>query len=126
MKKETLLEQHQNHQTWLNYLSFYADELQILQKRLEEIAKKYTDQDILVEVEHFQNQFILQKEQLDLLKHEIGSRENQIESAFTENSILAGNRRPDAEEDLAEQVDTYVRLFHDMKDDFYRFVARYL
>ncbi len=126
MKKETLLIQHQQHKIWLNYLAFYKDEMQIFQNRLEEVAQKYTDQEIQATVEHFQNQFILQKEQHDILRHDIKALENRIESAYEGNTIEAINSRPDEELVLTDRVETFARLFHQMKEEFYQFVARYL
>ena len=126
MNKESLLTQHQQHKTWLNYLSFYKDEMQIFQNRLEEVAEKNTAQEVQVYVEHFQNQFILQKEQHDILRHDIKSLENIIEAEYAENVTLATNRRPEEETVLKDRVETFTRLFHEMKDEFYQFVARHL
>lgn len=126
MQRETLLTQHQHHKTWLNYLAFYRDEMQIFQKRLEEVAVKNTAHEVLASIEHFQNQLILQKEQHDILRHDIKQYENRIEAEFETNPILANNRRPEEESELSDRVETFSRLFHEMKDEFYHFVARYL
>lgn len=126
MKKESYLKQHQLHKVWLNYLSFYKDEMQIFQKRLEEVALKYRDSDTLPHIEHFQNQLILHKEQHDILRHDIKQYENRIEAAYAENPVLAENSRVDAETELADRVETFSRLFHDMKDEFYQFLAKHL
>lgn len=126
MQRETYLIQHQHHKTWLNYLSFYKDEMQIFQKRLEEIALKYTAPEFLASVEHFQNQLILQKEQHDILRHDIKQYENHIEALYEANPVKAENSRPKAEVELADRVETFSRLFHEMKDEFYRFLAKHL
>ena len=126
MKKVNLLTQHQQHKTWLNYLSFYKDEMEIFQKRLEEVAQKNTAREVQAFVEHFQNQFILQKEQHDILKDEIQTLENRIEAAYEANVTLAINQRPSEEVELKDRVETFTRLFKEMKDEFYQFVARHL
>ncbi len=126
MKKESYLTQHQQHRSWLNYLSFYGEEMQIFQKRLEEVAQKDRATEFQAFVEHFQNQFILQREQLDILHHDIREVEKEIEIAYEANPTLAGNRRLETEDALQDRVDTFARLFHEMKDEFYQFVARHL
>lgn len=126
MKKESLLIQHNQHRTWLNYLAFYKDEIQIFQKRLEEVAAKNSAPEIMPHVEHFQNQLILQKEQHDILRHDIKAYENRIEAAYAQNPVLAENSRMNEESELAERVETFARLFQEMKDEFYQFVARHL
>lgn len=126
MKRESYLTQHQNHKTWLNYLAFYKDEMQVLQRRLEEVASKNTNTDVLALVEHFQNQLILQREQHDILRHDIKQDENMIEKLYETIPVLAENSRPKAETELIDRVDTFGRLFHEMKDELYRFVAKQL
>lgn len=126
MKRETYLDQHQHHKTWLNYLAFYKDEMQVLQRRLEEVAARNTDGEVLAMVEHFQNQLILQREQHDILRHDIKQYENLIEKLFENNPVLAENSRPKEEKELTDRVETFGRLFHEMKEELYRFVARKL
>ena len=65
MNRVTYLTQHQNHITWLNYLAFYKDEMQVFQHRLEEVAAKHQNNEVLAVVEHFQNQLILCSETVD-------------------------------------------------------------
>ena len=125
-KRETYLTQHQQHLTWLNYLAFYKDEMQVLQKRLEEVAAKYTDHDVLAMVEHFQNHLILHREQHDILRHDIKQYENRIEAIYETNPVLAENSRPKEETELTDRVNTFGRLYHEMKDELYHFVARHL
>ncbi|TNE49773.1 MAG: hypothetical protein EP344_17830 [Bacteroidetes bacterium] len=125
MKKESYLTQHQHHRTWLNYLSFYKDEMDIFQRRLDEVVSKHlNDKEVMPQVEHFQNQLILQKEQHDILRHDIKQYENKIEAAYEANPVLAENSRVPGEDELAERVQTFARLFKEMKDAFYHFVAR--
>lgn len=126
MKRETYLDQHQHHKTWLNYLAFYKDEMQVLQRRLEEVASRNTDGEVLAMVEHFQNQLILQREQHDILRHDIKQYENQIEKLFENNPVFAENSRPKEEKELTDRVETFGRLFHEMKEELYHFVARKL
>ena len=62
MKKADLIyNQHEENNTWISSLNFYKDDLKFLENKLSEISTKYTDKTILSLVEHFQNQFIIQK-----------------------------------------------------------------
>ena len=126
MSKESLATQHQNHKTWLNYLAFYKDEMLILQKRLEEVVAKHMEPEVLASIEHFQNQLILQKEQHDILRHDIKQYENRIEALYGSNPVFADNARVEEEAELIDRVDTFARLFREMKDELYRFVSRNL
>ena len=70
-----------HHQTsdWLRELDFYKEELDILRKRLEEVAAKNTSKDVMVQVEHFQSRFTILREQYDILHHENGERYGRID-----------------------------------------------
>lgn len=46
---------------------------------LTEIAQRNTSHDILAHVEHFQIQFIIQDEQLDILKYHINEHEEYLQ-----------------------------------------------
>ena len=49
---------------WMRAISFYQDEIKILNNRLSEVSQRYTNTDVKVEVEHYQNQFIIQNNNL--------------------------------------------------------------
>ena len=58
---EKIYTQHADHTEWLSKMKFYTDEITILKNRLGEIASKNNQKDVLAQVEHFQNQLIIQK-----------------------------------------------------------------
>jgi len=60
-----------SHNEWLRAMDFYKGELNILKTRLTEIAGRNTDKDMLAKVEHFENQFKVQQENIDILVHDI-------------------------------------------------------
>ena len=62
MKTEKIYTQYNENKEWTSNLSFYKDEIKIMENRLVEITSKNTSKEILAQVEHFQNQLIIQKE----------------------------------------------------------------
>src|SRR4051812_39953642 len=56
---------------WLRSLNFYEQELDILRNRLTEIGGRNTAKDVAVMVDHYENQFTIQQDNIDRLKHEI-------------------------------------------------------
>lgn len=64
----------------LRVLEFYEQELEIIQKRLEEIAGDNTGNEVSVNNGHFQNQFLIQNNNIDELKHKIKQNLKIIES----------------------------------------------
>ncbi len=60
-----------DHSFWRKGLEFYADDIQIMETRLAEVASKNNSFEARQGVEHFQNQFIIQRNNMDELNHEI-------------------------------------------------------
>ncbi len=66
-----LTDLHVNFKLWENEVVFFQQEIGIYEGYLSEVASKWTDKEVLSELEHFQNQFIIQKNQADILAHDI-------------------------------------------------------
>ncbi|WP_157097909.1 hypothetical protein [Niabella ginsenosidivorans] len=59
------------HNDWLRTLDFYKEEIGILNNRLKEIAGKNTGKEVGMQVEHFQNAFILPCDYIEEQEHAI-------------------------------------------------------
>jgi|SRR5665811_293241 len=61
MKKEIIYNEnlHFEHEHWKSELAFWEDELKMFKNRLSELVTRWTDKQVLVQLEHYQNQFIL-------------------------------------------------------------------
>lgn len=121
--KEQLLEMHSEHNEWQNKINFYRDEIKGLNKVLSDMVTKSSSPSVLVSVEHFQNQFILQNEVLDIMRHDFKQHENVIEAVQkgkvgNTESLLADNH------DLyREKLDQFGKIFHDLRTEFKAFTT---
>lgn len=68
------------HSSWLRGIEFYNDEMRIMQHRLEEVSSKNTDIEVKAQVEHYQNQFMVQETNLNHMKHDINNHVKHMES----------------------------------------------
>ena len=110
----------------LRSLDFYKEELKYLQKRLADIIKRNTDNDILAQAEQFQNQFIITKDNLAELNHTIKSQlkvvEKMIEKKpnhFDEKTIADGSK-------FSQSIHNAEKDFAALKLRFNKFLAKYL
>lgn len=106
-------------------LSFYTDEIKVLENRLAEVAAKNTGSGVLFQVEHFQNQLIIQNEQFQLLlQHARRLEEEAVKISKHDTVYVAGflmdHRR------LAEKVNDASEVFRDIKHSCYRFLSTVL
>ena len=114
------------HSDWNRAILFFKDELIILENRLSEISRKYTNESVKSEVEHFQNQFIIQKSNLDTLKTKIKLHEKHM----SDDTILHAQHltmETLSEHSLLQQ--DYLNLekiIITLKSDFYKFLSKYM
>jgi DNA repair ATPase RecN len=112
------------HTQWMKSLGFYDDEIALMENRLSELAKKHNhSQDIMRQVEHFQNQFIVQKNNIDELTHSI--HEN-YEKAARESEAMLGHvseERIAAKEKLESEVIDFEKNFARLKHEFNLFLS---
>lgn len=125
-KKKHLDELHFEHQLWRSEIRFYADELKIYQNRLDEIASKNNSTEVVKQIEHFQNSFIIQKEQLDITNHEIKVHEEALVKFAKENPIAIDHRLFDDHTVIHEKVDTFRKLYTELKNEFKRFLEKWM
>jgi len=114
------------HSDWLRSIEFYQQELEILKKRLAEVSAKYTNQDVKAEVEHFQNQFIVQRNNLDELHHSIGEHVKHLK----QDAAAMGQHLSNvtlAEHDVRrEDLEILEKVINNLRHEFNRFLSRYM
>lgn len=118
---------HLEYQLRMRELSFYKEEIKIFENHLENIIQRNTKYDVPAQVEHFQNQFILQKEVIDYLKHDLHVSEKQL-AAFVHD--LSGDGidgiKMDNHGSLRERMMTFRKIYKEIKNDFRRFEMEWM
>lgn len=114
---------HAFHREALNILAFYADDLKILRKRIEEVVSRNTGKDILAQAEHFQNQLIIQQNEMEDLRKAIKESENNLEDGIKSNPVAADRRSVPNESGLRLKLATYEKLFQEMRVELYTFLS---
>ena len=114
------------HREWLNKLDFYKNELLILDGRLTEIASRNSNMEARTGVEHFQNQFIVQRNNIDELKHSINENAHH---AFVEVKEHAGHVSSDSVLDykkMEDEVLSFEKVMKDLRAEFNLFLAKWM
>ncbi len=113
---------------WLKALDFYKNELRFWRKHLSHVVVSNTNKDILREAEHFQNQVIIQVDQIDLLHHDVKQFENKLDEEC--ESVSKGGKFSqqivDVEASLRERMKTFEHIYVDLKHDYYSFLRKYM
>ena len=125
-KTKHLDDLHFEHQLWTSEAKFYVDELKIYQNRLAEIASKNTSEDVRKQIEHFQNKLIIQKEQLDILNHEVTVHEQwlakyaQAHPVAVDHVLFADHKK------MHEGMEMFDKIYAELKTEFNKFLAAWM
>lgn len=84
--------------------------------RLQDRAAQLRQRDDLAEVEHFQNQFICQKEVADELFHDLKQASRRLSGRPSDHEAGV--------EELGERMETFLRLYEAMRSDFDGFIEK--
>ncbi|MBK9273977.1 MAG: hypothetical protein IPM49_05470 [Flavobacteriales bacterium] len=117
---------HFEHQVWLNRLRFYKDEIGIFEKRLEEVVTRNTTSEVLAQVEHFQNQYIREREVIDELRHDIKEHENFLEKESVERPVAIEHRLYKDHAGLRDRMETFEKLYRELKDEFQHWLMKWM
>ncbi len=117
---------HFEHVQWKSELNFWKDEIKTFNHRLEELVSRWTDKEMLKQLEHFQNKFIIHRDAVDNLNHEINVHESGM-ATLIKNTKNAMNRENFTEHmKVREQMETQRQMYSDLKKDFFRFLSKYM
>lgn len=114
---------HFEHMHWLSSLLFEKDELKSFQNRLEVVAPRWTEQDVLAQVEQYQNKFIRHNEVLDTLVHDIRSNEKELADRAKENPTALNHVHIAEHTSLRDRVDMQQKIYRELKTLFLRFLT---
>jgi hypothetical protein len=112
---------------WQRGLEFYKQELQIHTHRLSDVSGMYESKaDLKPNVEHFQNQFIVQRNNIDQLSHDLGSFEKKVS---IETQEMAQHIHADTltEHDvLRDRYTALEKTINNLRHEHNKFLAKYI
>lgn len=124
--KKTIYQLHEEHKTWLNKFLFYKDELAIMSKRINEVSEKNTSTELHSLCDHFRNQLIIQKEQIDILNHDIKSHESYLESAMRKNIGDIEHENFTDHKKHRESIVIFEKLFKELREELIDFLSKWM
>jgi predicted nucleic acid-binding Zn-ribbon protein len=122
--KTKIYDQHSEHGEWLNKLLFYGVEMKIMQKRLDDASGNSADADTMKEIEHFQNQIIIQTRNITELSKHIKGDEKALEKNIAENIVAADHRSVEDHAQERDMVESFEKNFNDLRKEFNGFLSR--
>ena len=126
MRTEKVYSQHEENKEWASSLAFYKDEIKVMESRLEEIVSKNTSKDILLKIEHFQNQLIIQTDQISNISHDLNLNNDAINSEVQKNPTAVDHRSMNDHTFIREGMRAFEKLFSELKTDLYMHLSKWM
>jgi hypothetical protein len=106
---------------WENQLTNYKKELVVLNNQLVALAARVNKKESTALIEHFHNQFVIQNENIDILKHDLHQHTKALVSngntTVTDELLLTSQQ-------LKDQFESEGKVYKDLKQEFADFLAK--
>ncbi|HUC82184.1 MAG TPA: hypothetical protein VMR70_14870 [Flavisolibacter sp.] len=120
----TIPKLHLEYRQWIAELNFCKEEIGLFEHHLEAVINNADNAAAAAHVEHFQNQFIREKEVIDELKHKLHISERQLAGFVKEISGLGlESIKMDNHPKLREEMKMFRKIYTELKNEFRKFEA---
>ncbi|MFM2139681.1 MAG: hypothetical protein RJA57_1988 [Bacteroidota bacterium] len=111
---------------WDKGLDFYKDELVVFEKRLEEVCQRNNSQDARSGVEHFQNQFLIQRKNIQDIKHHVKQYKSHIGSDVIDHVGRINEDLVEEGQGIKDQYQGLERIMSGLRHDFNQFLGKWM
>ncbi len=115
-----------DHTIWQKGFGFYKDELEIMESRLSEVASRNTTFEARQGVEHFQNQFIVQRNNIAELKHEVNLYVEKLGSDAQKHGGRMETGMMSEHAELHEKYEDFERVMNVLRHEFNEYLSKWM
>lgn len=128
MEKEIIYNSnmHFEHEQWKGELAFWKQELLFFNNKLSELVTRWTNKDVLAQLEHYQNEFILHGGVIEDLQETIEKHETRIAAQSKEGEDAIDVRLAEQHVAFRDKMETQREIYADLKKEFFRFLEKYM
>ncbi|MGA9269203.1 MAG: hypothetical protein WBV45_01185 [Lutimonas sp.] len=128
MKEELIFntDLHFEHESWIQELDFWQDELESFQKRLNEMVMQGTEKEMLTSVEKFQNQLNIHEEVMNSIRNQIQMHESNIADHYQKNEDSMNRNMFKIHLEIRKRMENQRDIINDMKKNLFHFLTKYI
>ncbi len=128
MEKEVLYNSnmHFEHKQWNRELAFWQDELKSFNNRLSELVTRWTNKDVLAQLEHYQNEFVLHGGVIEDLQEIIEEHETRIAGQSKTGEDALDTQLAKKHIEFRNRIETQRHIYAELKKGFFRFLEKYM
>ena len=124
--KKHIDELHFEHKLWTSKMRFYMDELSIFENRLSELVQRNTKVEVTSEIEHFQNQFIRQREVAEQLISKCNDHEKFLANQAKEHPVAIDHVLFADHTKLRDEAEVYDKIYAELKTEFMNLLRKWM
>ena len=117
---------HFEHQQWRSEIAFWEDELKSFNSRLGELVKRWSKIEVLKQLEHFQNEFILHQGIIEDLLEDIEIHETRIAAQTKTEHDMLDVVLVKKHLEFRHKMETQRQIYADLKKEFFSFLSKYM
>jgi len=107
-------------------LKFYEQEFNFLEKLLGEVVSKNTSREALVEAEHFQNQFFIQKKNIEELETRIHRHHQQTADNAKHHAGKVDERLLQENQSIGEEISSMEKIIADLRAAYKNYLVKWM
>jgi uncharacterized protein YukE len=107
-------------------LKFYEQEINLLEKLLSEVVSKNTSREALVEAEHFQNQFFIQKKNMEELETRIHRHHQQTADNAKNHAGKVDDRLLVENQSIGEEISSIEKIIADLRASYKKYLVKWM
>lgn len=115
-----------DHQEWLKNMDFFKEEFDLLDTRLLEIAGKNNTHEVMPEIEHFQNQFIIQRNNINKLKHQVRDHNIKVAADVQQHNGKIEQAQVEEHDLILEEFTVLEKNITELRHEFNRFLSKWM
>ncbi len=117
---------HFEHKQWQSELTFWEDELKSFNNRLDELINQWTNREVTVQLEHYQNEFILHGKVIDQLQEAIEKHEIRIAGQTQVGQDALDTVMTKKHLEFRNKMETQRQIYANLKKAFFHFLSKYM
>jgi len=114
------------YQTWIKALEFYTEDIDILEARLAEVAKKNTSTEVGEGVEKFQDLFVVAQQKNFKLKNKIQQFAHDLKVEVEKHAGHVDANHVFEKKELQSAIDEFETEIAAIRKDFNRFLSKWM
>ena len=126
MSYTSVLHLQNNPRELLHLLKFYEQEFQFLEKLLSEVVNKNTSREALTEAEHFQNQFFIQKKNMEELETRIHRHHQQTADNAKHHAGKVDERLLQENQSIGEEISSMEKIIADLRAAYKNYLVKWM